>query len=69
MKRRRDRKDVLSVPSILATGGDTFFLVATIGDAAADVPKVLINGETVRVGEQTVRFDGEKILFGEPPPQ
>ncbi|MFO8015279.1 MAG: hypothetical protein R6X20_18510 [Phycisphaerae bacterium] len=52
--------------AIFAEGGDAFLCVITIG--RGDPPAVRIDGRgldaTATVGEQTVRFDGEKIVFG-----
>jgi hypothetical protein len=54
------------IHGVFAEGGDEFLCVVTVGRGAP--PKVDVQGRglgaTVRVGGQTVRFDGEKILFG-----
>jgi hypothetical protein len=59
------------VPLVLAEGGDDFFLVATVQEAKATPPEVKADGAgldaTVRVGGQTVRFDGQKVLFSPVP--
>ena len=51
---------------VFAEGGDDYFCVVTVG--RGDPPKVALQGHgldaTVAVGRQTVRFDGEKIVFG-----
>jgi hypothetical protein len=53
--------------AVLATGGDTFFVVMTI--QKGDPPAVKIDGKgadaTVTVGKRTVRWDGRKIILGE----
>jgi hypothetical protein len=54
------------VARIKATGGDAFFVVITWQQK--EPPRVEIAGQglgaTVRVGGQTVRFDGTKLLLG-----
>ncbi|MFW6061302.1 MAG: hypothetical protein ACOC93_00690 [Planctomycetota bacterium] len=42
--------------------GDTRFVVVTIDPQKA--PEVSVEGQAVRIGDQTVRFDGEKIVLG-----
>ena len=54
--------------AIFASGGDQFFVVLTFQKGPA--PKVEVLGgkgldAKVKVGGQTVRFDGEKIHFGD----
>lgn len=53
--------------AVLATGGDSFFVVMTI--QKGDPPAVKIDGTgadaTVTVGKRTVRWDGKKIILGE----
>ena len=53
-------------PTLFATGGDDFFVVATIQRGAA--PRVSVEGEgleaVVTVGDQVVGFDGTKVVFG-----
>jgi hypothetical protein len=56
----------LPCPGVYAKGQD-FFVVVTIG--RGDVPEVKVVGTgldaVATVGKRTVRFDGEKIVFGE----
>lgn len=51
---------------IIATGGEEFFAVITIQEA--DAPSVRVQGQGLgaeaMVGQQTVRFDGQKVIFG-----
>ncbi len=67
--RGRKGERVRRIPSILATGGDSFFFVATIGPAEAAPAQIKVQGAglaaRITVGEQTVRFDGTKVAFGE----
>lgn len=53
--------------SILAMGGDEYFVVMTLQKGAA--PPVEAEGagleSRARVGDQVVRFDGEKVVLGE----
>jgi hypothetical protein len=53
--------------AIFAEGGDSFFVVLTI--QRGDAPTVTAEGQgldaRVKVGGQTVRFDGEKIVLGQ----
>jgi hypothetical protein len=54
--------------AIFADGSDGFFVILTFQSGPA--PKVeVLNGEglnaIVKVGEQTVRFDGERIILGD----
>jgi len=56
---------------ISVAGDDNFLVVFTLQKGAA--PPVTVEGDTVRLGQQTVRFDGEKIVLGRfagaaPPP-
>ncbi len=55
-----------SSKAVFATGGDEFFVVVTV--QRGDPPEVRADrrglGATVRVGRQTVRFDGGKVVFG-----
>jgi len=64
------------VPGILATGGDEFFLVATIGPASAAAPQVAVEGAglsarvTVRPagaagGGRRVAFDGGRVTISD----
>ena len=66
----RKGEQVRPIPSILATGGDLFFFVATLGAAADKAPEVTVRGSgadaVVTVGQRTIRFDGTKILLGTP---
>ncbi len=54
------------IEGVFAEGGEAFFVVITI--QKGDAPPVAIKGSgldaVVRVGKQTVRFDGEKIILG-----
>jgi hypothetical protein len=54
------------IHGVFAEGGDDYFCVVTIG--RKDPPKVTVQGRgldcRVKVGGQSVRFDGEKIVFG-----
>jgi len=54
------------VYGVFAEGGDHYFCVVTIGKG--DAPEVTAEGKglaaKVTVGKQTIRFDGEKIVFG-----
>jgi len=58
----RGKTETRKIPSILATGGDSFFLVVTIGPAGVAPPEVKIKGSgldaQVTVGNRRVRFDG-----------
>jgi hypothetical protein len=51
---------------VFAEGGADYFCIVTIG--RGDPPKVDVQGRgldaKVTVGKQTIRFDGEKIVFG-----
>ncbi|MFP4054102.1 MAG: hypothetical protein ACLFV7_09590 [Phycisphaerae bacterium] len=53
--------------AVLATGGDTYFVVMTIQKGQA--PAVSVDGKgpdaTVTVGKRTIRWDGKKIILGE----
>jgi hypothetical protein len=55
------------IPSLLAQGGDDFFLVATVQDADAVPPAVKVEGSgldaKVTVGGRKIRFDGQKIVI------
>ena len=55
-----------TVNRIKATGGDNFFVVLTF--QKGDAPKVQVEGKgldaVVKVGGQTVRFDGKNVVFG-----
>lgn len=56
---------------ISVAGDDNFLVVFTLQKGVA--PPVTVEGDTVRIGQQTVRFDGEKIVLGRfageaPPP-
>jgi hypothetical protein len=52
--------------AIRATGGDDYFAVITVQNGAA--PPLHVEGEglsaQVRVGGQTIRFDGQKVVLG-----
>lgn len=54
------------VDRITATGGDNYWVVLTF--QRGDPPPVHVEGEglaaTVKVGGQTVRFDGQRVLIG-----
>lgn len=54
------------IRAVCASGGSQYFVVMTLQSGAA--PEVGISGSgldaTVTVGQQTVRFDGKKIVFG-----
>ena len=67
MAGRRGKAVVRKIPSILAQGGDGFFLVATVQDAKAAPPEVEVEGAglaaKVTVGRRIVRFHGDKIVF------
>jgi hypothetical protein len=57
-----------SSKAVFATGGDEFFAILTFQRGRGPEVRTLQGkglGATVRVGEQTVRFDGQKIIFGE----
>jgi hypothetical protein len=58
---------VRKMPGVYAEGGDAFFVIVTL--QKGDPPVVTVEGSgldaRVTVGRRTVRFDGEKILFGE----
>ena len=60
------RQFVGGVRCVTAAGGDDFFLVATV--QRGDPPPARIEGRgldaKVTIGRRTVRFDGEKIVFG-----
>jgi hypothetical protein len=55
------------ISGVFAEGGDIYFAVITV--QRGEPPKVEVDGKgldaAVHVGEQTVRFDGEKIRFGD----
>jgi hypothetical protein len=55
------------VPTLMAQGGDNFFLVATVQDAGVTPPAVKVEGAgldaTVTVGGRKIRFDGQKIVL------
>ena len=60
------RKD--SSKALFATGGDHYFAILTL--QTGEPPKVeLVSGKgldaVVRVGGQTVRFDGKQVIFGQ----
>ena len=63
----RKGESVLKIPSILARGGNAFFLVATLQDAETAPPEVKITGTgldaTVTVGARRVTFDGRQIVI------
>jgi hypothetical protein len=54
------------IMGVFAEGGDEYFCVVTVG--RTDPPRVSVRGRgldaKVTVGKQTVRFDGDKIVFG-----
>lgn len=53
---------------IFAEGDDGFFVILTFQDGPAPEVEVIEGSgldATVRIGDQTVRFDGEKIILGE----
>jgi hypothetical protein len=56
-----------SSKAIFAEGGDAFFVVITLQRGPA--PAVTAEGEglqaRVKVGDQTVRFDGRRVVFGQ----
>jgi hypothetical protein len=58
---------VIVCSGLAVRGGDSYFVVATLQEGEA--PKVEVAGKgldaKVRVGGQTVRFDGQKVVFGE----
>jgi hypothetical protein len=55
------------IPSLLAQGGDDFFLVAMVQDTDAAPPAVKVEGSgldaKVTVGGRKIRFDGQKIVI------
>ena len=63
----RKGESVLKIPSILARGGNAFFLVATLQGADTTAPEVKITGAglnaAVTVGARRVTFDGNRILI------
>jgi hypothetical protein len=63
----RKGESVLKVPSVLARGGDVFYLVATVQDAKHDPPEVKVTGTglqaAVIVGARSVTFDGTRIVI------
>jgi hypothetical protein len=63
----RDQTLERSIPGLFATGGDNFFVVATL--QRGDPPPVKITGAgldaIVTIGKRTIRFDGKKIALGE----
>jgi len=60
-----------NVPSILAQGGDDYFMVATVQDAGVAPPVVKVEGvgldAKVTVGGRRITFDGEKIVIADAP--
>jgi hypothetical protein len=56
-----------SSKAVFASGGDEFFVILTFQTGPAPEVRVLggrgLNAK-VKVGEQTVRFDGQKLVFG-----
>jgi hypothetical protein len=58
---------VIVCSGLAVRGGESYFVVATLQEGEA--PKVETTGKgldaKVRVGGQTVRFDGQKVVFGE----
>jgi hypothetical protein len=65
----RKGDSVLEIPSVLARGGDAFFLVATIQDAERVPPEVKVIGTglqaAVIVGARRVTFDGTRIVISD----
>jgi hypothetical protein len=65
------RQTPRKIPSILAQGGEDFFLVATVQEAGAAPPAVQIEGTgldaKVTVGRRRVAFDGEKVVIADAP--
>jgi len=59
----------VTIPSVQVEGGDNFFFVATVGKG--EHPPLTVSGEglnaTVTVGKRVIRFDGNKIVFGQAP--
>ena len=62
----RGKKLDRPIHGVFAEGGDEFFVVVTI--QKGDPPQVRVDGKglgaKVTVGRRTVRFDGEKVVFG-----
>jgi hypothetical protein len=63
----RKGESVLKIPSILARGGDAFFLVATLQGAETTPPEIKITGAgldaAVTVGARCITFDGRQIVI------
>ncbi|MFW6061542.1 MAG: hypothetical protein ACOC93_01915, partial [Planctomycetota bacterium] len=57
------------VHAVFARGGDDYFAVVTVQRPGQPTPEVTVDGEgldaTITVGKRTIRFDGEKIVFGQ----
>jgi hypothetical protein len=45
-----------------ARAGDHRFAIITVQRGAP--PPISVDGDTVRVGNQTIRFDGQKLILG-----
>ncbi|MFW6162823.1 MAG: hypothetical protein ACODAJ_08615, partial [Planctomycetota bacterium] len=62
----RDARIVAKGQSLAITGGDDFFVVLTLG--RGEPPALVVEGAgldaVARVGERSVRFDGEKVILG-----
>jgi hypothetical protein len=66
----RSRYDVYNLPNLgVYAQGESFFVVCTLGKGAQ--PDVKVEGAglkaVVTVGGRTVRYDGEKVVFGDAP--
>ncbi|MEI7832153.1 MAG: hypothetical protein WCJ56_03010 [bacterium] len=66
-----DAAGMRNIPSILAQGGDDYFMVATVQDAGVAPPAVKVEGvgldAKVTVGGRRITFDGEKIVIADAP--
>ncbi|MBM4039694.1 MAG: hypothetical protein FJ290_14390 [Planctomycetes bacterium] len=59
-QKARDGKAALSFQDVAVPGVPFFLMVMHRGDA----PKAVVEGDSVKLGGQTYRFDGAKLIFG-----
>jgi hypothetical protein len=55
-------KPLTLTPAIRATGSEEYLVVITVQNGAA--PTVKAEGNTVTVGGQTIRRDGQRLIMG-----